>query len=168
MIVIAFKNGIFPLVLSGYTFDDDQGLWTDSPTSSFITTDLSDGSNEFDFTTDDPDKMYIDNANDLDKLVLDTEKCLDPDLIEKYYFNKSLKIISEFLKHKKDTSYSKIEVALIKNRLKYLKIDIKYMSKNEVKNKKLDLLAGLAEKIIDINGLQDIPDLGSEESTAQR
>ena len=112
--------------------------------------------------------MYIDNANDLDKLVLDTEKCLDPDLIEKYYFNKSLKIISEFLKHKKDTSSGKIEVALIKNRLKYLKIDIKYMSKNEVKNKKLDLLAGPAEKIIDINGLEDIPDLGSEESTAQR
>ena len=42
------------------------------------------------------------------------------------------------------------------------------MPKNEVKNKKLDLLAGLVEKILDINGLLNIPDLGSEESAAQR
>ena len=26
MIVTAFKNGIFPLVLSGYIFDDDKGI----------------------------------------------------------------------------------------------------------------------------------------------
>ena len=81
--------------------------------------------------------MYIGNADDLDKSFLDTEIYLDPDLIEKYFFNKSLKKISEFLKHKKDTSYGKMEVALIKNRLKDLKIDIKYMPKNEVKNKNL-------------------------------
>ena len=42
------------------------------------------------------------------------------------------------------------------------------MSKNEIKNKKLDLLADLVEKILDINGLLNIPDLGSEESAAQR
>ena len=42
------------------------------------------------------------------------------------------------------------------------------MSKNEIKNKKLDLLADLVENILDINGLLNIPDLGSEESAAQR
>ena len=42
------------------------------------------------------------------------------------------------------------------------------MPENKVKNKKLDLLAGLVEKILDINGLLNIPDLGSEESAAQR
>ena len=42
------------------------------------------------------------------------------------------------------------------------------MPENEVRNKKLDLLAGLIENVLDINGLLNIPDLGSEESAAQR
>ena len=42
------------------------------------------------------------------------------------------------------------------------------MPENEVKNKKLDLLAGLVGKILDINKLLNIPDLGSEESAVQR
>ena len=42
------------------------------------------------------------------------------------------------------------------------------MPENEVKNEKLDLLAGLDEKILDINELLNIPDLKSEESAAQR
>ena len=86
MIVNAFKNGIFPLVPS-----DNRSLRPDSPTSSFITTDESDKSNKFDFTADDLDKIYIGNADDFDELLLDTDKYLDPDLIEKYFFNKSLK-----------------------------------------------------------------------------
>ena len=130
--------------------------------------DKSHESNEFGFTADDLDKMYIGNADDLDKLLLDTEKYLDPDLTKKYFFNKSLKKVSEFLKPRKDKSYDKIEVALIKNRLKDLKRDIKYMPENEVKNKKLDLLAGRVKKILDINGLLNIPGLKSEESAEQR
>ena len=42
------------------------------------------------------------------------------------------------------------------------------MPENKVKNKNLDLLAGIVEKIIDINGLLNIPDLGSEESATER
>ena len=42
------------------------------------------------------------------------------------------------------------------------------MPENEVKNKKLYLLAGLVEKVLDIYELLNIPDLGSEESAAQR
>ena len=143
-------------------------LRPDSPTSIFSATDKPDKSDESDFTADDLDKMYIGNADDLDELLLDTEKYLDCNQIEKYFFNRSLKKISELLKHKKDTSYGNIEVALIKNELKDLKTDIKYMPENEVKSRKLDLLAGLVEKILDINGLRNIPDLGSEESAAQR
>ena len=74
MTINAFKNGIFPLVPSGYISDDDKGLQPDSPTSSFSTTDESDESNKFDFTVDDLDKIYIGNADDLDKFLLDTEK----------------------------------------------------------------------------------------------
>ena len=47
----------------------------------FGTTDKSD---EFDFTADDLDKMYIGNA-DLDKLLLDAEEYLEPDLVKKYF-----------------------------------------------------------------------------------
>ena len=92
MIIKAFKNGIFPLVPTGYTSDDDKGLRPDSPTYSFSTTDKSDKSDESngsDFTADDLDKMYIGNADDLDELLLDTEKYLNPDLIKKYFFNGS-------------------------------------------------------------------------------
>ena len=99
MIINAFKNDIFPLVPSGYTSDYDKGLRPDSPTSSFSTTDKSDKSdesNEFDFTGDNLDKMYIGNVDDLDKLLLDTEKYLNHNLIEKYFFNKSLKKYPNF------------------------------------------------------------------------
>ena len=168
MIINAFKSEIFPLVPCGYTSDNDKGLRPDSPASSFSTTDRSDKSDKSDFTAEDLDKIYIGNADDLDELLPDTEKYLDPDLNKKYFFSKSLKKIFELLKHKKDTSYSKIEVALIKKKLKDLKIDIKYMPENEVKYKKHDLLAGLVENILDINELLNIPDLGSEESDAQR
>ena len=114
--------------------------------------------------------MDIGNADHLDKLFLDAKKYLDPHLIKKYFFNRSLKKISEFLKHKKDAFYDKIEVDFTKNKLKDLKTDIKYMPENEVevKNKKLDLLAGLVEKILDINGLLNISDLKSEKSATKR
>ena len=95
MIANAFKNGIFPLVPSDYTSDDDKSLRPDNSTSSFSTTDKS---NEFDFTSDDLDKIYIGDADDLDELLLDAEKYLDPDLIENYFFNKSLKKYLNFLK----------------------------------------------------------------------
>ena len=75
--------------------------------------------------------MYIGNADDLDRLLRDTEKYLDPNLNEKYFFNTSLKKISEFLKHKKNTSSGRTEVALIKNKLKDLKTDVKYMPEDE-------------------------------------
>ena len=42
------------------------------------------------------------------------------------------------------------------------------MPENEVKNKKLDLLAGLIEKILDINGLLNIPDLKSAAAQKQK
>ena len=51
---------------------------------------------------------------------------------------------------------------MIRNKL------FKYIPENEFKNKKLDLLAGLVEKILKFNELLNIPDLDSEESPAQR
>ena len=42
------------------------------------------------------------------------------------------------------------------------------MPENEGKSKKLDLLAGLVEKTLDINRLLNIPDLDSEDSATER
>ena len=56
----------------------------------------------------------------------------------------------------------------MKSRLRDLKNDIKNMSENEVKNKKLDLLAGLVEKILDTNEQLNMPELETEESAEQR
>ena len=41
------------------------------------------------------------------------------------------------------------------------------MSENEVKNKKLDLLAALVEKILDTNEQLNMPELETEESAEQ-
>ena len=57
---------------------------------------------------------------------------------------------------------------MIKDKLKDLKTDIKYVSENEVKNTKLELLASLVEKILDFNELLNIPDLESEKSATER
>ena len=53
---------------------------------------------------------------------------------------------------------------MIKSWLRDLQNDIKNMSENEVKNKKLDLLAGLIEKIIDNNEQLNMPEVETEES----
>ena len=56
----------------------------------------------------------------------------------------------------------------MKSRLRDLKNDTKSMSENEVKNKKLDLLAGLVEKILDTNEQLNMPESETEESAEQR
>ena len=57
---------------------------------------------------------------------------------------------------------------MIKSRLADLKNDIKSMNENEGKNKKLDLLAGLVEKILDTNEQLNMSELETEESAEQR
>ena len=105
MIIEAFKNKIFPL-----SNPDNYPEYTsekDTLSRSSISSDSEDMSprsatDKSNFTADDIDKMNIDNADDLDKLLLNTEKYLDPDLIKNHFFNRSLKKISELLKHKQD------------------------------------------------------------------
>ena len=82
MIVNAFKNEMFPIAP-----DDVPPYDGDAPprNGTFSTSDKSD------FAPDDLDRIHIGNADDLDESLLDTDKYLDPDLIEKYFFNKSLK-----------------------------------------------------------------------------
>ena len=53
--------------------------------------------------------------------------------------------------------------------LRKLDSDIKNMSEDEVENKRLDYLKDLVRKIVDANQeLDDMPDLETEDSAAQR
>ena len=92
MIIDVFKNKTFPL--SNPDYYPEYSSEKDTLSRSSISSDSEDisprgATDKSDFTADDLDKMYICNADDLNKLFLDTEKYLDPDLIEKYFFNRS-------------------------------------------------------------------------------
>ena len=53
--------------------------------------------------------------------------------------------------------------------LRKLDSDIKNMSEDEVENKRLDYLKDLVRKVVDANQeLDDMPDLKTEDSAAQR
>ena len=72
------------------------------------------------------------------------------------------------LKDTKGTSYNKAKVTLIRSRLKNLKNDIKNMSEDEIKDKKLNLIVDLVEKILDTNEQLNMSELETEESAAQK
>ena len=57
---------------------------------------------------------------------------------------------------------------MIKSKLRDLKNEVKNMSENEAKNKKIDLLPGLVEIILDTNEQLNMPELETEGSAEQR
>ena len=79
-------------------------------------------------------------------------------------FKKTVKIF----KNRKDTFYKKAKVTLIKLKLRILKNDIENMFEDEIRDKKLNLIVDLVEKILDTNEQLNMPDLESEESAEQR
>ena len=92
-------------------------------------------------------------------------------MVKKYFYYNYFRDLQKFLnKTNKNKELHKSQIYLIKDALKILKNDIKYISEGELKNKKLDLLAGLAKKLIDTNEqkvIKYIPELISEESSEQ-
>ena len=62
----------------------------------------------------------------------------------------------------------KTQINAIKNGLENLNNNIEKMSEKEVGDKKLNLLIGLVERILDFAEQSDMPELESEKSTAQR
>ena len=72
------------------------------------------------------------------------------------------------LRHKNKISARDAKITLIETGLLRLKTDIKNMSENDVKNKGLDLLKNIVEKILDANKLLDISELESQSSPEQR
>ena len=92
MIIDAFKNKIFPMVSTGFEWDvDEEEVLKRHGDKINI---LPSKKNELPTTAGDLDKMYTCNVDDLDKLLLDTEKYLDPDLAENILdINKLLNIL---------------------------------------------------------------------------
>ena len=88
MVIKTFKNGIFPLVPTGFEgdVDEEEVLKRHRDKINRLPSKKSElPTIQEDFTADDLDKMYIGNADDLDKLLLDTDKYLDPDLMKKNF-----------------------------------------------------------------------------------
>ena len=101
------------------------------------------------------------------------DKFYGSDLINKYFENKSLtEIINQLKNYRKNPEtrqdYNSLMVHLIIG-LRELDSDITNMSKNEVKNKRLDYLKDSLRSIVDANqNLDDMLPLQSEEDAAER
>ena len=135
MIINAFKDKILPM-------DPD-------------TKPLSENSEEDRFYTSEEDvapkskSPNFGSADKLKELLLNTEGDLDFNLINKYFCYYSLRDLLKILDHSRGKSTNKKQVNIINDRLKKLKSDIKNMSEDEIKDKKLNLIVDLVEKILD-------------------
>ena len=128
----------------------------------------------------------------------EAEECLDPRLIQKQLSFNTLGDILEYLFKTKGRYKNAVRVSLIKAGLKDLKNAIKQTPKIKITDKGTDVIVNLVEKILDTNERQldrfytpeesprdkdfgseirrmfdneeiaDMPELGSEESAAQR
>ena len=156
MIINAFKKKLFPLAFGNYyeEFQEESSEIEDREES---------------LESEDREESKEDFRQRIDKL----GKCYGPDLINKYFKSKSLKeIIDQLKNYRKDpktqNKYHMFMINLVFG-LNKLDIDIKNMSKNEVKNKRLDYLKDFVRSIVDANqNLDDMPPLQSEEEAAQR
>ena len=77
---------------------------------------------------------------------------LEPGLVKKYFKNDSLTDMFEQLrnlvKNQSKISAKKIKMSLIEAGLEKLKNDMKNMSENEIRNKRLKLLANFIEEVL--------------------
>ena len=96
---------------------------------------------------------------------------LEPGLVKKYFKNDSLTDMFEQLrnlvKNQSKISAKKIKTSLIEAGSEKLKNDMKNMSENEIRNKRLNLLANFIEEVLIGDRMNDMPPLESEEA-AQR
>ena len=96
------------------------------------------------------------------------DNILESGLVKKYFKNDSLTDMLEQLKHLIKNQSKKIKMSLIEADLEKLKKDMKNMSENEIRNKRLNLLANFIEEVLIGDRMNDMPDLETEEYAAQR
>ena len=141
MVINAFKDKIFPFNDPGeypqYSSEEDILARTMSPDVSLKGSSSSSSSNS--------------SNNKLDKLIIDSKKELDPNLVERYFYQKSLKELLKYFKFSRSTTYGNAKQVLVRSILATLKSDIRNVSEDGVENKRLNLLASLFEKSLDSN-----------------
>ena len=146
MIVSAFKNKNFPFYSGNYY-------------------------EEFKEESESEDEKPEDDDNF--EQITELDKFYGSDLINKYFKNNSLREIINKLKDyrknpKTQNKYHMFMINLVFG-LNKLDNDIRNMSEDEVRNKRVDYLKYLVRKIVDVNQeLDDMPDLETEEFVAQR
>ena len=138
IIINAFKNKIFPLNEINPQYNSEEDVSPSSSDSEYIS--------ERDRS---PDKTFNFTNKDLNELLFNMENELDPNTVKKYFYCYFLRDLQKLLdRTKKNKELHRDQMDLIKGALKTTKNDIKYMSEGAVKNKKLDLLTGLAKKTV--------------------
>ena len=124
MIIDAFKNEIFPMVLTCFSEDEKPLESRDEEEKD--------------------DKLPTINEEELEKIAA-MDDILEPGLVEEYFKNDSLTYMFEQLKclvkNQSKISVKKNEKSLIEAGLEKLKNDMKNMSENKIRNKRLDVLA---------------------------
>ena len=153
MIIEVFKSKLFPFYSGNYY----HGLEEEQ---------IPKGDNE----ESEKDKASV---SKLQKLAIDSDKILDPKLVDKYFHSNSLKEIVEQLKDLRRQNKTSVEynnkTALLIAGLIRLENAIKHMPEDEVKNKGLDLLKNIVTKIVDANQvLDDMSPLETEEVAEKR
>ena len=141
------------------------GFSEDEESSESEARDESSESEDKEKSSESEDKEEPDAFEQIDEL----DKFYGPDLINKYFKNKSLKeIINQLKNYRKDSKtqnkYHMLMINLVFG-LNKLDIDIRNISKDEVKNRRLNYLKDLVETIVNANQKLDEK---SEKSAAQR
>ena len=152
MIVNGFKNKIFPFYSGNCYYD------------------LEEETSESDDEESEKDKAFV---SKLEKLAIDSDKVLDPELVDKYFHSNSLKEILKQLKDLRRQNKTSVEynnkMALLIAGLIRLENVIKNIPEDEVKNKELDLLKNIVRKIVDANQIvDDMAPLETEEEAEKR
>ena len=87
----------------------------------------------------------------LNKLIVKKDKSINKDLIKRHFKFQGLIDMKKHLYKTKNTEKSNTLVQLVESELSDLKKNIEEVSEREIKNKKLDEIVDIVEKILDCN-----------------
>ena len=153
MITDVFKNKIFPMTPTGFSEDEEPPRDEDKEEKR-------------------DDKLSkIKEKEALEKIAV-VDNILEPGLAKKYFKNDSLTDMFEQLKNlvknQSKMSAKKIKMSLIEAGLEKLKNDMRNMSENKIRNKRIDMLANFIEEVLIGDRMNDMPTLESEKDAAER
>ena len=152
MVVHAFKNKIITMVPTGFSEDEE----------------LSESRDE----KEKDDRLPTTKEEEAPEKIAAIDNILEPGLVKKYFKNNYLtdmfKQLKSLIKNQSKISAKKVKMSLIEAGLEKLKNDMENMSENEIRNKRLNLLASFIEEVLIGDRMNDMSDLETEESAAKR